>query len=211
MIDFLLEWLLVLKRELQTIFYIQPPLKWNHGSKGDVILIHGFNETWVFLETLGNFLNEKGYRVHTLPMLGRNFLPIEDAVTLINTYLHKQGIIKVIFLSHSKGGLIGKKLVDEDAPNRHLISIATPFHGTFWGKARVLNLETLDPLSASIQSLHISKKNETITNIYSKHDTLVFPNSSLFLKGASNYCVDIVGHTRILESEKTKKIINAVL
>jgi len=56
-----------------------------------------------------------------------------------------------------------------------------------------------------------SYKTDKIYNIYPTFDNLVIPNSSLKLDNARNIKIDIVGHTRILESKELLNELDKIL
>ncbi len=207
--DLVLEYVLIFQKTIEKYTMKNPPEEWRTGDKGDVILVPGFEETWVAFRTLSNFLNSKGYKIHRIPFLEPNTYPIQSGVSKVEEYINKQGLKKVILLAHSKGGIVAQILLTNPTINKKIqlvFNLAVPNQGTLWGWAYFMNLKELLPYSQIIKSL--PKFNPKVINIYPKVDNHVIPNKSLILQGAQqNICIDIVGHTRILESEKTCKAI----
>lgn len=66
------EYVLITKNQLKSFVKRSPPQNWSEGDKGTILIIPGFLETWVFLETIGNVLSQQGYRILTVPHLRRN-------------------------------------------------------------------------------------------------------------------------------------------
>ncbi len=210
--DFIDEYKLLGKKLKEKKLKQAPPDEWKKGTKGDVVLVPGFNESWVFQKTLGNFLNNKGYRIHTVSSVEHNTHTIEYCVKEIKNYIANKNLMTVILLAHSKGGVIVRALLADPEIERRVkkaFTIAVPHKGTLWGYAKFKNLHELSYKSKILKTLPAGSK-KTI-NIYSKIDQHVIPNKNLFLEGAINEPVHIVGHTRILESLETQKIIEKYL
>ena len=196
------EYLLILKNKIVGL-YSKVPSKYSQGTKGDVVIIIGLNDTWNFLKTVANHLNSQGYRIHfpkfntrsTIKLCTRDVLQYIDELKLIN----------VILITHSKGGLIARSII-KDQPNNVncAIEISSPNKGTVFGYLNIISLHELKPNCKELRDLeYIDTKK--IINIYPRFDNHVIPNTSLYLEGAKNIKLDIVGHTRILES---KELIN---
>lgn len=200
-----MEWLQVL-----SWFYPDPPQEWKNGTKGDIILIPGFYEPWTFFRFLGYRLNEKGYRIRTIPGLhGR--MSVAEAAVEVEGFMAKEGLTDVVLLSHCKGGLVAKYCMDQlDHANRvaRSVSLSTPYGGTRIGHLRILGLGEMMPSSRLIREMmHFSSNNHKILQLYVAVDNHVLPNANLVLAGAQNIRIDCVGHTRILEDERTYEAI----
>lgn len=213
--DFVLEYLLIGKLHLQSILMSKSSASWSKGNKGDVILIPGFNSTWVSLQTIADNLNKLGYRIHTIQEFNSNFLLIDKCVKILDKYIKDNDLKDVVLLSHSKGGIIAKRFMDT-AKNgnkvRHSISIATPYNGTLFGHLRALSLKEFMPSNKVIKDvIGIKTNNHKIINLYAEFDNHIIPNKNAILSGARNIMVSVVGHTRILESQSTIQEINKLL
>jgi triacylglycerol lipase len=207
-IEFILEYKLILQRTIEQSKSIHPPEKWLHGKKGDVIIIPGFNETWVFQKTLAEFLNEKGYSIHTISTIDHNTHTIAHCVKEIETYVRIKELKDVILLAHSKGGLIVQKFLDTSSLNNRVkkaFTFSVPYKGTIWGYAGFQNLHELS--LSSDKTARNSQINKRIINMYSMIDQHIIPNRNLLLDGATNIKLNTYWHTRILESEETRKVI----
>lgn len=205
----ILEYILILRLNLLG-FFKKSPVSWSKGEKGDVILVPGFGERWIFLETIAEHLNRLGYRIHTIPELNNNIFSLDTSLTLIDKYRKKNHLQNFLFLSHSKGGVVAKYYMDQDEDSVGcLISIATPFFGTILGYLRIFSLSELIPNSSTIKKVvSVKRNNQKIINIYAKVDNHILPNKNAILPGAKNIMVDTVGHTRILEDKRTIQVID---
>lgn len=203
-----LEYLLIAKKWIEKYKDKVPPNEWQVGAKGDVLLIPGFQETWVFLRTPANFLNSKGYRIHVITEIEPNIYSASDNLFTIKKYIEKETLKNFIILTHSKGGVIARHLLSDPQVQKRIkrvFIISSPNQGTLWGYLSFRHAHEFTPVSQIIKTLSTGTKK--IINIYPKIDNHVIPNKNLFLAGAINKEIDIFGHTRILESEETQKVI----
>jgi triacylglycerol lipase len=209
------EYKLILKRQFESFSQKDPPTEWSNGNKGNIILIPGFFETWVFFKNIADNLNKQGYRILVVKKLGRNLKKLEEASGDIIEFLENNKIQEAFFLTHSKGGIVGKFLLEHPKAKpvvKKLITIAAPYGGTLLGKFKFFNLNQLMPSSKEIKNILNSNINyPNIYNIYPTVDNHVLPNKNLILNGAKNIKVNVVGHTRILEAKKTVKTILKIL
>lgn len=164
------------------------------------------------MKKIGNRLSKHGYRVHVINSLRRNTLPIKTSAELVEDYIAKNDLHDLIIISHSKGGLIARFLINKTSRNtiKQVITIASPHHGTTFAKLRLLNLTELLPNSSMLRTL-AGQDVRKIINIYPSFDSTVLPNESLVLDGARNIRLKTSGHTKILESEESLNLLGEVL
>ncbi|MBP9782029.1 hypothetical protein KBC89_05235 [Candidatus Woesebacteria bacterium] len=205
------EYVLIIKYKCRSVLVRKPPTAWSQGSRGNVVIVPGFGETWTGLATIATSLNTDGYKIFVVHDLGRNFVPLESGVRMVKNLIAQENLKNVVLLSHSKGGVIGKLLLDDQDFSKRIqqsISIAVPYKGSIFGYPRILSLAELIPGSCEIKSLNSATKNNSkILNLYPTLDNHVIPNRNLILEGANNICINIVGHTRILEAKETIAVI----
>jgi alpha-beta hydrolase superfamily lysophospholipase len=214
-IGMLVEHYVIAKKYVLWLKKPHPPHQWKQGTKGDIVFLQGFNEGWVFASKLGNELNKIGYKIHHIKALDHNFYSLDTSIEIVKKYLQKQDLKNVVMISHSKGGLVGKAVLDDEKFTdkiRHLIAIAPPFKGTIFGYAAILSLHELKPYSKKIKRIVDNRKNyHKIHVLHSKIDNLVIPNSSFKIEGMKRTQLDTVGHTEILENKKTIEKIKEIL
>lgn len=209
-----LEYILIIYLKIKRIFFRNPPKEWKYGEKGDVICILGFGETWVFFEKIAGHLFGKGYRIHFLPRYFYGLHPISNYVEKLKEYIESNKLKDLIIIAHSKGGLIAKKYLDSEKNSEKiklLITICTPFQGTIFGHLRILSLTEFRRSHVIKNISSVSINNHKIINIYPKLDNHIIPNKNAILPDGKNIMLDIVGHTRILESDETLKIIDGLI
>jgi triacylglycerol lipase len=189
----------------QSTHYFGPdPLeRYPGGELAPVLLLPGVYETWQFLRPAADYLYGLGHPIHTLPELGYNRRRIADSATLAAAYLEAHDLRGVILLGHSKGGIIGKRMmVADDAAGRiaQLIAVCSPFGGSSLARfAPNPALRAFHPRNALLLELAEDRAaNERITSIYSRLDPII-PNGSR-LEGAVNVELSMVGHFRPLAS-----------
>jgi len=213
LIDFIKEYLLIAKLIMQSLYIKSPPENWSKGKLGNIFIIQDFNETFLPLKYLGDQLNKAGYRIYSCDFNSRK--PIKEIASIVKKNLKKLKLGDVIFLTHSKGGLIAKYLLDNDEYCRKIIkivfAIASPFLGTNWGYLRIANLFELIPGSNILNQLNSKTNNNyKIISILPSHDDFV-PKSSMHLKGATIIHTKVIGHTRTLINSETSEIILKIL
>ena len=124
--------------------------------------------------------------------------------------IHK--IKKAVIIAHSKGGLIGKRIMTVPEGKKmiaKLIAIATPFSGSL--VANLINHKVINELAPDgkiINNLARNKAvNRKIVSIFGESDNFVQPTESSRLKGAKNIQVKIRGHHKFLMDKNVLKII----
>jgi hypothetical protein len=186
------------------------PAHYSAGSGRPVVILPGVYERWHFLRPIADRLAAAGHPVHVVASLGINARPIPLSATRVLDALRREDLRGVALVAHSKGGLIGKSAMLDDAEGRidRLVAVATPFSGT-----RMADL-TLVPALRTFRSSHpVIRRlaaeravNARITSIYPAFDPHIPEGSAI--DGGTNVEVDIVGHFRVLEAPAT---IDAVL
>jgi triacylglycerol lipase len=180
-----------------------PVERYPAGDRAPVLLLPGVYETWQFLRPVADELYRLGHAIHTLPDLGYNRRPIAASASLGAAYLDRLDLRGVILLAHSKGGIIGKRMMIADDPNARidsLIAVCSPFGGSSLARfAPNPALRAFHPRNALLLELAEDlATNARITSIYSRLDPLI-PGGSR-LDGARNVELPIVGHFRPLTS-----------
>ncbi len=209
-----LEYALIFKNHVRKIFIKNPPYKWNNGKKGDIVLIPGLFENWVCLSTIADALNLQGYRILTINQLLNNTAPIIKQVELLDQYISKNRLNNFIFLCHSKGGLIAKIFLDTKKNGnrvKQVISLASPYHGSAFARIpflKFLRLDEFHPSKEMVKAILLSTiNNNRIFNLYPIFDNHTVPRTSAILEGATNIEIPVIGHTRILEDDRTVQTI----
>lgn len=202
-----------LERHVYALRHSQPPSHWLEGTKGDMVIIHGYGEVWTHWERIATHFNEKGYRIHFLKELGRNLESLENTCPRVSNYITTHNLQNIILLSHSKGGIIAKCILDTQPEKiKYSITLAVPYGGTIFGYFRLNNLGEAIP--GKIWTTEISKENKynhKIYNFYPKFDNHILPNKHLTLPGAHNKKLSIIGHANIMRADETIEEIDKML
>ena len=180
------------------------------GTERPIVVLPGIWETWAFLRPIIDPLHRRGHPMHVLTSLGWNGRPVARTAEDVAAYLAEHDLHDVVIVAHSKGGLIGKYVMNSlDGSGRvnAMVAIATPFGGSRY--ARYLLVPSLrafavaDPgivaLSADIRS------NRRIVSIFGIFDPHIPGGSSL--AGAHNIVLETGGHFRILGDRNTIAIV----
>lgn len=165
-----------------------------------MVLLAGVLEPWTLLLPAALRLNDAGHPIHVVPELAYNLSSVTDAARVALDTVRARDLWDVVLVAHSKGGLVGKRMLGDDAEGRVacLVAIATPFHGS--SLARLLpsrTIRSLGPDDPAIRDLAArTDLNARITSIYPSFDPHIPDGSSL--PGATNVPVAAMGHFRIL-------------
>lgn len=189
------------------------PERFAEGELRPVVILPGVFETWHFLRALATRVSDAGYPVHVLPELGYNAASIPEAADRVLAALTARDLRSVALLAHSKGGLIGKRVLLGDAEGRidRLIAVATPFGGTRMAQLTVVPaLRAFRPADPEIRALAAERGvNSRVTSIYPRFDPHIPGGSALV--GAVNIEIPVVGHFRILLQDDTAEAVLAAL
>lgn len=207
------EYLLILRNKLGYVFIKQPPLSWKEKGSKNILLLPGFNETWHTYNYLAPTLVKAGYRVHVPEYNSR--ASIIQCAEVVSDYILEHDLTDVYLVGHSKGGHIGKYVLDnfmEDERLEKLITVATPWQGSIFGYLYLFSLKELIPGSKTMSELAKDyRNNHKVYNFYSKIDNHVIPNSSLKLHGANNKQLNTSWHTLIMQSDELVEEVLKVL
>lgn len=186
------------------------PVGYAAGDRRPVVILPGVYERWHFLRPIADRLADAGHPVHVLPELGVNARPIPRTAERVLAALRRLNLRDVALVAHSKGGLVGKSAMLEDAEGRidRLVAVATPFSGSRMAELTLVpSLRTFRPRHPVIRRLVAESEVDTrITSIFPAFDPHIPEGSAL--EGGTNVRLDIVGHFRVLEDPAA---IDAVL
>ncbi len=200
-------------------FFPDVPAEMAAGNtdRPDIVLLPGVYQTWVELHWIADGLHDLGYRIHAIPALGHNRRPIAASAELVRRELTARGIGDCYLVAHSKGGLIGKRALIDNARERDALAdgnaqaptstprilgmtaLATPFHGSSYaGLMLAPALRQFQPSDTTIEELDADTSlNSRIISIYGRFDPHI-PESSRLEGAAANVEVPVTGHMRIV-------------
>lgn len=180
-----------------------------HGWLDPVLLIPGVMEEWTVMRPVADRLNSAGHPVHVLPELRRNTVTVIEGAALASVYLAARDLRDVVVVAHSKGGLIGKQVLLDDAEGRvrRLVAIATPFSGSVLARLVPSRaVRAMGPDDATIVALRDrAEVNHLITSICPAFDPHI-PTGS-HLEGATNIPVAAMGHFRLLSDPDVLDVV----
>ena len=186
------------------------PAAYGAGAGRPVVIVPGVYERWHFLRPIADRLAEAGHPVHVLAELGINARPIPRTAQSVLEALRRLDLRGVALVAHSKGGLIGKAAMLEDAEGRidRLVAVATPFSGSRMADLTLVpSLRAFRPRHPVIRRLVAERDvNARITSIFPAFDPHIPEGSAI--DGGTNVRLGVVGHFRVLEDPEA---IDAVL
>lgn len=197
-------------------FFKNPPkhyLNYTEKGKNPIIILPGILGKWSFMKSLTDKLSLSGYPVYVVPKLRNNLFNIPLSAKLVRDLIEENKIENAIIVAHSKGGLIGKYLLNFENRDKKvlgMVSIAAPFSGSSIVKLipHKSFLELL-PDSYIIKKLkEKSEVNKKIISIIPAFDNHIWSDSGSYLDGAlENVTVSSKGHHKIIFDKGLKDII----
>lgn len=184
------------------------------GSLTPALIIPGVYERWHFMLPLIRELHEGGHPVHVVDALSNNRLAVTEGAQIVDAYLTEHDLQNVVIVAHSKGGLIGKHVMEFGESSgrvRAMVAIATPFSGSRYAQfvlGRTLRAFRSDDETIALLS-GTPAANERIVSVYGRFDPHI-PESSE-LAGARNVLIDGSGHFRILRHPDTRAEVMRVV
>ncbi|MDO5082187.1 alpha/beta hydrolase [Arachnia propionica] len=181
-------------------------------SGSPVLLLHGLLERPGHLWRLADHLGAHGHRVITVPGLGWNIGSLERGWRAALEALGEHR--DVVVVAHSKGGLIGKRLLLEAGDQvRGMVTVATPFQGsvlaTGFSRTPLLRrtpLGLFDPEGDELRALAADADvDHRIVSLIPTRDPII-PDGS-HLAGATNVTLPQVGHFAPLQDEEVWALI----
>jgi pimeloyl-ACP methyl ester carboxylesterase len=177
------------------------PSVYRSGSLAPVVVLPGIYETWQFMRPVIRALHTAGHPVHVVTALQRNRRPVADAARIVADYIQRENLTDAVVVAHSKGGLIGKyilNLLDDAGRLRGMVAISTPFGGSRYARYMVMpSLRAFAVADPGIVALGADVRNNArIVSIFGLFDPHIPEGSAL--DGAHNIQIDTGGHFRIL-------------
>ena len=189
------------------------PASYAAGSGRPVVLLPGVYERWQFLRPIADALSAAGHPVHVVRELGLNDRAIPASAARVLRFLEAAELRGVALVAHSKGGLIGKTAMLDDAAGRidRLVAVATPFSGSRMADLMVVPaLRAFRPSHPVIRRLVAEREvNARITSIFPAFDPHILEGSAL--DGAVNVQLEVVGHFRILAAPAAIDAVRAAV
>lgn len=192
-------------QQARSLFRRHPPRRFLEGDTAlpAIVLLPGVYETWLFLEPLAQRLNARGYRIVAVPELSFNRMPVLRSAEVVGAALGRlsaeHGITEFLLLAHSKGGLIGKKLLLSGHPGLlGMVAVATPFSGSSYAQfLPSATLRAFSPHDEVLRELLTQQHvNEHIVSIYAEFDPHIPAKSAI--EGGQNVELPINGHFLLL-------------
>jgi len=186
----------VAARQVVGVLAARRPVPTGPGGGAPVVLLPGVYETWRLLGPVATGLARAGHPVHAVPGLGYNRRPVADAADRTAAFLDEADLQGVVLVAHSKGGLVGKRVMLSPAGSRvaGMVAVATPFRGSRY--ARYLlgrTLRAFSPRDAALLALAAERGVDArITAVYPRFDPHI-PETGR-LEGGRNVELPLAGH-----------------
>lgn len=197
-------------QQWRALFVRQVPEAFARGDREPVLLIQGVWEPWYLMRGVGERLSAAGHPVHVVREIGYNRATVVEVARLALAYIEERDLERVVVVAHSKGGLVGKRLLGSPRVER-LIAIATPFAGSVYADyLPVRTLREFRPTDAGLRELAADvASNARIVSIYPEFDPHIPGGSAL--DGAVNIQIPTTGHFRILADERVLSAVDGAL
>lgn len=193
-----------------------PPGSLATGTATPVVVLPGIWEPWRFNLPLARRLHALGHPVHFVPALGWNGDPLEASVDVVAKVLPEVGR-PVVLVAHSKGGLVGRTLLDvlhAAGPGaagavRGLVALGSPFGGSALS-VRLLRRTPLGmfaPRGPVIRDLASRvQANHLVVSAGGPWDEMV--PDGVHLPGATNVALAVPGHFLPLVDDEVARLVH---
>ena len=197
-------------------FYLTPPKHYlGHVVKGkcSIIILPGILSRWSFMKPLADTLSREGHPVYVVPALGNNVLQIEESATIVRALLDEHQIKDAVIVAHSKGGLIGKELLEfhnDDKSIAGMVSLATPYSGS--AMASIVPHKAFKELLPTSKTMHRlnsnGSANKHIISVIPEFDNHIWAERGSYLEGAlDNVVVPVKGHHAIVFDARVWNVV----
>ncbi|MCB0347710.1 MAG: hypothetical protein KDD37_02700 [Bdellovibrionales bacterium] len=195
-----------------------------------ILLVHGIVHNRSAFHSLKKRLEKQGwhniYTINYTTSYGSLGSMVGQLSKRVDEVLKDTNAKQIDIVAHSLGGVVARyymSLGEGRGKIKELITLGTPHNGTML--SRILSFLPGSSLGWDLRenSYFLRTMNETslpkssrLTNIYSPLDWTVWPKNNLTVKGSpkasfQNICIDSVGHTGFLYSQKVFETIIATL
>src|SRR6185312_9770566 len=173
-----------------------------------VVLVHGvFCNAGVFAWTIRRFADEALGPVYALSY-GPPLAPIErfsaQLAALVDAACRDTGAAQAVVVGHSMGGLVARDYLRTHggAKVARVVTIGTPHNGSRFARlAAGRCLAQMRPGSEWLAALPPAPASPPIVSLWSPHDSMVAPQTSAVLEGATNVAFLGIGHNALLRDE----------
>ena len=172
-----------------------------------VVLVHGVLCNAGLWSTFVRWLRRAGIGPVYAPSYGPPLGSIDLFAGQVNACIERvcaeTGAAQAFVVTHSMGGLVLLAYLRRYGATRvrRLVTLAAPFRGSVhaWGFFGT-SLSQLRPDSAWLTALDVAAPREAppIVSIWSRHDSMVAPQTSSELPGATNIALTGIGHNTML-------------
>lgn len=180
-------------------------------SNKAVIFVHGRNSncsvfSYLISEHLVNYPGDiilYNYDIeHRIPLC------VQDVLCYIDSAKNYK---EISIVGYSKGGVVAYLAALVSKRIHHLITISSPFGGTFYSKIPFLSSK---PSISEFKNVMLYTKPQIMgefLNLYSRLDQMVLPNSNLLHLFAENRRFDTYGHFSCLLAHESQRLISKLL
>lgn len=209
LLDRVTDYAYVAARQVESVLRARRPVPSGPGGRDPVVLLPGVYETWQLLAPAATALARAGHPVHAVPGLGYNRRPFTEGAELAAAFLERAGLHDVVLVAHSKGGLVGKRVMLSAAGPRvaGMVAVATPFQGSRYARFLVgRTLRAFSPRDAALLALAAERDVDArITAVYPRFDPHIPETGAL--EGARNVELPLAGHFRVLGDPALTEVV----
>lgn len=129
------EWAHVPTHRWRTLTDRTHPAALASGTGAPVVMLPGVYESWRYLLPLARRLHAAGHPVVVVPRLGYNRRGLTESADVVAEAIEAADVTRAVLVGHSKGGLIGKRLLLSERVGWRLaglVALCTPWEGVPW-------------------------------------------------------------------------------
>jgi pimeloyl-ACP methyl ester carboxylesterase len=191
-----------------------------------ILFIHGYFCNRAVWHSFMKDAAARGYRCEAVT-LANPFASIEshdaviddaiDALLATTTADTPSPARDVLIVAHSMGGLVARTALQRIDRSRvaHVVTLGSPHHGAvsarFGRSACLVQMRRGSPWLADLDRAetieHLGLSRARLTNVFSYHDDVVFPQTTSCLEGAENIAIGGRGHVTLLYDRLVRTIV----
>ncbi|MEO1208830.1 MAG: alpha/beta fold hydrolase [Cyanobacteria bacterium J06638_20] len=192
------------------------------SPRNPVLLVHGIDDTTILFDTLSSYLEEQGWKTHSLDLHPNNGdVGLEVLAEQVDTFAEKTlGRDRPFdLLGFSMGGIVSRYYLQRlgGIPQvQRFITIASPHHGTWMAYARWnQGGEQMRPDSAFLNALNADIVETlgqiNITSIWTPLDAMIVPASSSQMPVGRNVSINVATHPWMVTDMRVLKAVAIAL
>ena len=197
----------------------EPPLA-DDPQRPALLLVAGYlcnRAVWKPLLDSGQLAGCNVATVNIEPVFGPIDRYADEIDSAVKRLQQATGARQVTLVGHSMGGIASRAYLRKhgDAAVAHVITLASPHHGTVFGRlghgANAHQMARGSEFLSTLAGAETAERRRRFTCIATADDNLVVPRSSPLLPDAGHHVIDGVGHLALTEDPRAWRLVRQAI